>query len=168
MKIFLIGFMGSGKSTAGKILAEALGYSFIDLDQTIEKGQNRTIREIFEQGGERHFRALEEQYIKGLKSKDKIVIATGGGTPCFNNLITWMNENGMTIYLQATVDQLELRLRKEMEHRPLLMEKEPMELRQYIKDTLAKRDADYNKAKMKLPAIGTDWNVIAQRLKNLE
>ena len=168
MKIFLIGFMGSGKSTAGKILAEALGYSFIDLDEAIENGENKTIREIFEQEGEPHFRVLEAQYLKALKSKDNIVIATGGGTPCHNDLIKWMNDEGMTIYLQATVDQLELRLRKEMSERPLLMDKDPSELRQYIKDTLAKRDADYNKAKMKLPATGTDWNTIAKRLKNLD
>lgn len=94
MKIFLIGFMGSGKSTIGLELASQLGYSFIDLDELIEEKKERTIKEIFVFEGEDKFRKFENKLLKDLKNKDNIVFSIGGTTPCYLNNMDVMNSIG--------------------------------------------------------------------------
>lgn len=119
-KIFLIGYMGSGKSTAGKKLAAELGYAFIDLDHFLEKEYQQTIPEIFAARGEAEFRNMEHNTLKKVLEKSDVVISAGGGTPCYFNNMELMNNNGITIYLKMSVDALEtgwLTLRKTPPHR---------------------------------------------------
>jgi len=107
MKVFLIGFMGSGKTTTGKELAQALGYQFIDLDTFIEEKYNQTIKTLFEYHGEDYFRKIEnDALLEVTEMKGNMVIASGGGTSCFYNSVEFMNSVGITIYLRVDVAEL--------------------------------------------------------------
>jgi shikimate kinase len=120
--IFLVGMPGSGKSTVGKLLAEKLELDFYDLDNEIEKAQGRTIAEVFSEGGEDLFRKIEaEMLINTISNKDSLVIAAGGGTPCFYDGIKVMNESGVTVYLETPIELLISRTKRK-QHRPLLSE----------------------------------------------
>src|SRR5438874_11559271 len=120
MQIFLVGFMGSGKTHWGKIWAEKYKFSFADLDEVIETAEKKPILKIFEEKGEEHFREIESATLRTLANDKKRIIACGGGTPCFHQNIQWMNENGITVYLKATPQQLAQRLINEKQKRPIL------------------------------------------------
>jgi shikimate kinase len=147
MKVFLIGFMGSGKSYIGKGLSEALGCPFIDLDKEIEKGEKKSIPEIFMEG-ETHFRTLEAEYLRQTKKLENAVISTGGGAPCFNDNMSWMNQNGITLYLDTSRHLLIKRLSKNPSKRPLLLGLNGMELEGFIDNKLRQRMEFYNQASL--------------------
>ncbi len=146
MKIFLIGFMGAGKSSLGKKLAARLGLSFLDTDSFLESKQGRTITEIFEQEGEGYFRKLEAEYLRELADIERVVVATGGGLPCYQQNMDWMNEQGVTIYLEVPEDVLVNRVLTDNNKRPLLQGKSADQLSEYVKGTLAKRNKYYYQA----------------------
>jgi shikimate kinase len=102
MIIFLIGFMGTGKTHWGKIWAAKTGLPFFDLDDVIEEQENKTIAAIFEQDGESYFRQRETAVLQSFSGYQNSIISCGGGTACFNNNMQWMNDNGTTVYLSAT------------------------------------------------------------------
>lgn len=116
--IFLIGMMGSGKSTIGALLAEQLGYHFIDTDAFIEKQEGQSVAEIFRDKGAAHFRKLEKALVDELPSGNA-VIACGGGLPCYNNLLENIKQNGVVVYLKGNPDQLYKRISTHT-NRPLL------------------------------------------------
>jgi len=146
MKIYLVGFMASGKSFLGKHLAESLGCDFLDLDAMIEKGEGRSISQIFEESGEGVFRDLESRYLKKTQNLKRTIISTGGGTPCFAENMDWMNEVGITIYLKASTEKIAERLKKEKSKRPLVAQKDGKELEKFIADLLEKRESFYQMA----------------------
>lgn len=146
MKIFLIGFMGCGKTTIGKLLAAKLSYSFIDLDEEIEKNQKKTINKLFHSKGEESFREIEQTELIKIVSKENIVVATGGGTPCYANNMILMNNHGKTIYLQSNCDELTKRLSSEKANRPLIKNTNSEELSIFIESKLIERETFYNKA----------------------
>ena len=108
--IFLIGFMGSGKTYWGKKWSEKTGKEFFDTDDIIEQQQGITIAKIFATYGEDHFRNLETGVLKNMSLQNNFIIACGGGTPCFNDNITWMNQNGTSVYLQSSPEDILKRL----------------------------------------------------------
>lgn len=165
MKIYLLGYMGSGKTTVGKKLASELGISFSDLDAEIEKKEGRKITEIFFREGEKYFRDLESSAIRSMPSNANVVVATGGGTPCFNRNIEFMNENGITVYLKMSVDTLMARLVNSKHERPLLENKTREEMHDYISKHLAEREAFYSQAKYKVKAKDLDVKELAKFLK---
>ena len=143
MRIYLVGYMGSGKTTVGRRLANALEWQFIDMDHYIEKQQNKSILEIFNEEGEDTFRKLEQQAIKDSFSWQKTIISTGGGTPCFNNNMDLLINNGLCFYLYMPAKALADRLKQSKKQRPLLEHISPMELDDFIKTNLQKREAFY-------------------------
>jgi shikimate kinase len=120
MRVYLLGYMGSGKTTLGKTLAKKLKFNFTDLDHFIEKDLNKKISSLFETEGEEGFRSIEKNYLHKTASMENTIVSCGGGTPCFFDNIQWMNNNGITIYLKMTVDGLFNRLLHAKEERPLL------------------------------------------------
>lgn len=144
-RIFLIGFMGSGKSTLGKELASKLNYTFIESDAWIEAEENRTIAEIFEQSGEPYFRQLEKNFLSYTPILEDCIIATGGGMPCYENNMEVMKKLGTTIWLDVELDILVERLEKEKVMRPLLAN-EP-DLRKKVEELLDRRIHFYSQAK---------------------
>jgi shikimate kinase len=146
-RYFLIGYMGSGKTTYGKLVGKALNLSFIDLDGYIEKKTMKTITELFDELGEDGFRKLEKESLHEVSQLKDILVATGGGTPCFSNNMEYMNANGETIYLRTSVRELRERLRMSKTKRPLIQGKDLDQLETYIAASLEKREPFYLKAK---------------------
>jgi shikimate kinase len=146
MNVILIGYMGSGKTTSGKKLASRLGLDFVDTDTLIEQAENTTIPEIFANHGENHFRELEKKLVFQLKEKDNLLISTGGGLPCFNNLMDDLKELGITIYLKRPAKELANRVLNSKKKRPLTEGKSELELIEFIENALSERELIYNKA----------------------
>ena len=152
MKIFLIGYMGSGKSSVGKCLSEKLKMNFIDFDEHIEKKYGKTIVEIFGTEGEKEFRKLEHRYLKTFLKKNNIIISLGGGTPCYHNNMELINENGISVYLEVSVDTLVKRLTKEKNKRPLICNLNDSDFNFFVEDNLKKRLSVYRKAHISINA----------------
>ncbi len=152
MNIFLIGFMGSGKSYWGSRWAAKYEWPFIDLDKLVEQRENKTIARIFEQNGEAYFRQVESECLKNFRGNGSFIMSCGGGAPCFNNNMQWMNEQGSTIYLSASPQFLWKRLVDEKDKRPLLKDLHPNELLSFIEKKLKEREPFYQQAKFTLPA----------------
>lgn len=160
--VYLTGFMGSGKTTVGKKLAAQLNYTFIDLDSYIEQQEGRSISELFNEHGENYFREVEHQCLQTLLKLEKLVVACGGGTPCFYDAMQQMNEHGITIYLEMNVLAIFNRLKQGRMQRPLIEGKSDEALRQYIDEKLKEREPLYLQAQIVVPAI--DLNI--SELKN--
>lgn len=141
MIIALEGFMGSGKSSVGRVLADMLGIRFIDLDETIVEGENRPIPEIFSSEGEKGFRILELNYLRRfLKGGGEAVLSLGGGTPTISAAASLIREKTICIYLRASLDTLEANLSGSESSRPLL---EGAPLREKIASLLSERAETY-------------------------
>lgn len=165
-KIFLIGFMGSGKSTAGRKLASQLNWSFIDLDEKIEKMEGMKIPDIFSLKGEPYFRKLETKALKDLKSETDTVISTGGGTPCFSDNMDFMLSSGLTIYLRMTPASLKRRLSRSSEGRPLLKDIDRKGLDRYIAAKLAEREKWYSRAEITIDGLNINSSDLLSIVKN--
>ncbi len=163
--IYIIGFMGSGKSTAGKKLASILGWTFIDLDRKIEEQAGKTIPQIFSQDGEDHFRAVEADVLRAMGSLTETVISTGGGTPCHGENIEFMLKTGLTIYLKMTPGQLTQRLLNSTGERPLLKNVPDDKLIFFIEEKLAYREKWYSKADLIIEGIDLDINLLFSKIK---
>jgi shikimate kinase len=150
-KIFLIGFMGSGKTHWGKLWSVKSGKQFFDLDEVIEQEEKKSVAEIFNQNGEAYFRQKEMQMLQTFATKDNCIIACGGGTPCFNNNMQWMNANGTTVYLFATANEIFNRVSTEQQKRPLIKDFSPQELLVFIENKIQEREIYYSQAKITLP-----------------
>jgi shikimate kinase len=183
MVVFLIGFMGSGKSFYGRELSSFLGVPCVDLDQFIEQEQSMSVTEIFEKMGESAFRSLESDALKQVyadllarplkfQQKNDIlgIISCGGGTPCFNGNMEWMNQHGVTIWVNPSEDILLERLVREKKTRPLIANLPENELRNFIHKKMLERKPYYQKSKSEVsnPNITIDefLNTI-QHAKNI-
>lgn len=153
MRIFLIGYMGSGKSSIGKKLAAKLKMKFIDLDNLIEIQQKKTINKIFYSEGEEAFREYEKNALYSLKNEKNVVVATGGGTPCFYDNIHWMNKMGETIFFDIPVNYLIDRISASKKVRPLISGLTGDKLINYVNNSLRKRLPFYEKSKHKITGL---------------
>lgn len=147
MRIFLIGFMGSGKSTVGKRLALRLKYSFIDMDRVIAKESGMPINRIFDEKGEDEFRRMEHELILKISQMENVVVSTGGGVPCFHDNMDIINKYGISIYLKMTPEDLLNRLKGSKYERPLIRDLSTAELAEYISEKLKEREPLYLKSK---------------------
>ena len=149
MRIYLTGFMGSGKSYIGRRLAANLNLPFFDLDTEIEAGEGRVISTIFAEDGEAFFREKERFYLEKLTKKHaNFILATGGGTPCFFENAAYLKANGLVLFLETAPSLLVQRLRKETAHRPLLAKKNDAQLLDFVQVMLGKRRTFYEQAHM--------------------
>ncbi|MGL5958773.1 MAG: shikimate kinase [Phocaeicola sp.] len=145
-RFFLIGYMGSGKTTLGKAFAKSCGLTFIDLDWHIEECYRKSVATIFAEQGEQAFRELERKMLHEVGEFENVVISTGGGTPCFFDNMIYMNRKGRTIYLEASRESLFKRLKMAKQQRPLLVGKTDEELMAFIIEALQKREQFYKQA----------------------
>jgi shikimate kinase len=148
MRIFLIGMMGSGKTTLGRQLAGQLGYTFVDLDEYLEQREGSSIADLFEQEGQEQFRLKERRALEALvQEHQQAVIATGGGTPCYHDNMQLINESGKSFFLDVPVEELVQRLlSSDLSVRPLLAGKTAEELKNFIAKTLTERLYFYKQA----------------------
>lgn len=149
MRIYLIGFMGSGKTHWGRLLSSKLTLPFFDLDRQIMEEEKKSIVEIFEEKGEEYFRMMEKEVLYILtESHESFVMACGGGTPCYFNNIDYMNNNGTSVWLNTRLDVLFNRLLKEKEARPLLRSLTDAQLKQFILKKFSERRIYYEQANL--------------------
>ena len=147
-RFFLIGYMGSGKTTTGRRLAKKYNLNFIDLDSYIERRYLKTISQLFQEKGEDGFRKIEHALLQEVAEFENIIISTGGGTACFYDNLELMNQKGETVYLKASAAELASYLSSPLaKNRPLLSGKNEDELLNFITETLEKREPFYSKAK---------------------
>lgn len=163
--IYVIGFMGSGKTTIGRELALRLNWSFVDLDKKIEDHTKKTIPEIFSQNGEKYFREIESNVLKSLSSVNKTIISTGGGTPCHDENMKLMLSTGLTVYLKLTPDELETRLQESRGGRPLIMDLDKENLRIFIEKKLTEREKWYELSEIIIGGINTDVDQIVHLVR---
>ena len=146
-RIFLIGYMGAGKTTLGKAFSRELGLTFIDLDWYIEERFHKTVQQLFSERGEQGFRELEQKMLHEVAEFEDVVISAGGGTPCFFDNMDYMNACGDFVFLQVEPEVLFHRLKVAKQQRPLLANKSDEELMNFICEALQKRHPFYSQAK---------------------
>lgn len=164
MQVFLVGFMGAGKSSLGKKLASKLNLSFLDLDEVIEKEQKMTVDEIFESKGEEHFRSLEKDWIFNLTDQAG-VYALGGGTPCQDGIMELLREKGVPVYVKVAPGIIVSRLQSSETIRPLIapFKDDKSQLMTYVQEKLQERQSFYLKSKI----IFESSNMNAEKLELL-
>src|SRR5688572_635272 len=152
MRIFLIGFMGCGKTHWGRQMSQKLQVPFFDLDQMIEERESKSITEIFAELGEEYFRMIEKDVLYIVtESHDSFVMACGGGAPCFFNNIDYMKSRGTTVWINCSTDCLYNRLVREKAKRPLIQNIPDSELKSYIVKKYSDRKIFYQQADVILP-----------------
>jgi shikimate kinase len=167
MKIFLIGFMGSGKTHWGKHLSTKLGIPFYDLDTVIVENEGKSISDIFAEKGEEYFRYTEKETLEEIAERhESFILSCGGGTPCFFNNIEFMKKNGKVIWLNTSVEMLKQRLTKEKMSRPLISEVDDEDLRRYIIRKLSERRMYYQQADLTVNEENTNLEELIQLLLN--
>ncbi|MBD1431203.1 shikimate kinase [Sphingobacterium sp. DN00404] len=163
--IFLIGFMGSGKTTLGKKLANHLSMQFIDLDHLIVERIGMSIPEYFTAYGEQNFRELESQMLKEQQGK-RAVVSTGGGSPCFFDNMQWILENGIAVYLYLTPKALYNRLQQSnIASRPALQGLRDEALLQFIEEKLGEREFFYKQAHIQIDQLNSSLDTICQSIE---
>ncbi|WP_421805270.1 shikimate kinase [Flagellimonas sp.] len=169
MKIVLLGYMASGKSTVGRLLARQLGISFVDLDEYIEQHQKKSIKDIFSEKGEIFFRKLEHQMLKEvLDSHTAVVLSTGGGTPCYaNNMETILQQSDNSIYLNHSIPVLVERITKEKEHRPLVKNIPDNDLPEFVGKHLFERRPFYMQAEHRVDCDPLSTEEVVAEIKKL-
>lgn len=150
--IFLIGFMGSGKTTLARAVSRRTGWQFIDLDFYIENRFRKSVRDIFAQEGEERFRDLEARMLREVGEFEDVIVACGGGTPCFGSNMDYMLGRGPTVFLDATEPCLHRRLVKGRFKRPLIADKTPEEVLEVIRRGIASRIEHYSRASLVFPS----------------
>jgi len=161
--------MTSGKSTLGKILANVLGWDFVDLDKEIESREGMSVHEIFENKGEKYFRETEQKLLREISERENFVISLGGGTLNSNETADFLNENGVTVYLKVSPENLYQRLKNKINRplfRDLVLSDNPdkEEFMRRINTLLSKREKFYNQAQI---VINTDTQRIGKTVDML-
>ena len=169
MKIVLVGYMGSGKTTIGKLLSNKLKVSFLDLDEVIEQGLEDSISNIFNGKGEIFFRKKEHEYlIDVLSKKEKLILSTGGGTPCYSgNMETMLTLADHVFYLKVSIPGLVKRLLLEKEHRPLIKNIDNGDLPEFIGKHLFERNNFYLKANHIIECDDKDPETLVAEIQEL-
>ena len=170
-RIFLVGYMGAGKTTIGKVLSKLIGLTFIDLDYYIEGRFRKTVAQLFAERGEEGFRSLERNMLHEVAEFEDVLVSTGGGTPCFFDNMEFMNQQGTTIYLQVSVDELASRLELCKYTRPVLKNRTGDELKAFVAESLSGRLPFYQKASIVFDAnelmTEADAYALSEQLKKL-
>jgi len=168
MKIFLIGYMYSGKTTVGKQLAKKLNYNFLDTDVVFETQYKTSIPEYFAKFGEKEFRTAERKILEDLSTySGNVIVSTGGGLPCFSNNIELMRKMGVVIYLEAGIEEIYKRFENSAVQRPLLAGLSKEDAICKIKSHLAEREPFYKQANITLSAENVNFDALVQILNPL-
>ncbi len=167
VKIVLIGYMGSGKSTVGRVLSEKMGLLFVDLDEAIEEGEGKTIAALFKERGEITFRKIEHRYLTSiLRENDNLVLATGGGAPCYSgNMQTILNATDHVFYLKLSINGLVERLAPQKSNRPLIAHLTKEEMPDFFGKHLFERNTFYNQANYTIVCDGKSVDDIVREIE---
>ena len=166
MRVYLTGYMYSGKTTVGHKLASRLGYQWADLDKMLETTFHTSIPIFFKRYGEEAFRKIEQKMLHSTVDLDNIVISTGGGTPCFFDNIEWMNLHGTSVYFDVTVETLLRRAAQSKKPRPILAGLTDEQRSLYVRQQLSQRLPYYQKAQIIFPADQPDIEQLVQLISS--
>jgi shikimate kinase len=167
MRIYLVGMPGSGKSTLGKALAHLMQYTFVDLDERIIRQEGMSIPEIFEQKGETYFRQAEQQALQATFKEQSILVATGGGAPCFFDNMDQINVYGTSILLNIPLSQIVARLipdKNKKNIRPLFAGKNKEQIQESLQQMWEKRFPFYQKAHLRITSSKTKPEKVLEML----
>jgi shikimate kinase len=165
MKIFLIGFMGSGKTHYGRLLSEKLGLPFFDLDEQISSHAGKSIPDIFDEMGEEQFRLMEKDLLHIItESHESFIMACGGGSPCYFNNIDYMNQEGTTVWINTPPEIIFERLSKEKEQRPLIRGMSDEQLRRVIHKKFADRRIYYEQAEVAMEDVPLEMDRLIEKI----
>lgn len=167
MLIFLVGFMGSGKSTVGKKLAARLQYDFVDMDKAIELIAGKSIAAIFDEEGESFFRSKETEVLRSLGGRKNLVVSTGGGTPCHSENMQWMNENGITVFLEMHPGSIFHRIGPNKKSRPLIRHLGDVDLMEFIINESDKRKPVYRQAQLVIKGENVKTEELEHQLRQI-
>ena len=151
IRVFLMGFMGAGKTTLGKALAKDLDVSFVDLDQYIERRYLKSVSQVFATRGEQGFREIESRMLREVGEFDDVIVSCGGSTPLIGDNMDFMLEHGQTVYLKCENDTLLRRLKSARSQRPLIASKTDDELAAFIESETKRREPGYLRAEYICP-----------------
>ena len=168
MKIYFVGYMFSGKSSVGKKIAKAMGFDFYDLDTLFERKYKISIADFFSRYDEAAFRKLEHEVLLSTKGYDNCVIATGGGTPCFEGNMDFILENGLSVYLKSSVKTILNRRSTSKRVRPILANKSDDEALLFVERQLAEREPFYQKADLTIKAESVDIEEVIQAIQSIK
>lgn len=168
MRIFLVGFMGAGKSFLGKLWSEMYSIPFYDLDTLIEEEERKTVENIFDVFGEDYFREREAAILRNTDRFEKGIIACGGGTPCYFDNMNWMNKNGVTVFLNESEINIYNHLKNDKKIRPLIIEQDEKTLKQFIRNKVEERNSFYNECRLSLTGdqLNKDGFAVIQKYIN--
>jgi len=167
MKVFLVGYMCSGKTTTGKMIAKALSLNFVDTDEYFESKYKISVNSFFSKYNENVFRKLETDILNELVLMDNLVVSTGGGMACFNENMHLINRNGISIYIQMSVKSLVHRIVHSKKDRPLLHNLSHGELENFVDSQLEHRQGFYNQAMIKVKGEDIDIRQIIEKINEL-
>lgn len=169
MKVILVGYMAVGKTTIASLLSEKIGLKMVDLDNLIEEKTNLSVSDIFEHKGEIYFRNIEHEILKEvLENEEKLIISTGGGTPCYaNNHLLINSKNAISIYLKASLPIIFERLKSDKKNRPLVANQSDEELEEFIAKHLFERSYFYNQATFKISIDNKNPEIIVKEIIQL-
>ncbi len=165
MRIYLVGYMGSGKTKTAEALAKIFNYKIADTDKLVVDKTGKTISSVFEIEGQEFFRDIEKDVLRSTAKSENIIVATGGGTPCYFDNMDWMNENGVTVYLEANAGLLFHRLATSRAGRPLIEKLNDIELVEQITGHLAVRIPVYRKAMITVNAASLNPKSLAEKIR---
>ncbi len=164
----MVGFPGSGKTTLGRKLATLLGMRFIDLDTAIEDRYKTTVPRLFQKYGEPVFRACEYSVLNECLTMDGVLIATGGGAPCYRDAMDCINRTAISVYVSLSEQDLFQRLKNSRKPRPLTQNLNDDELADYIHRTLIVRSPFYEQAKLKVDGLSPDVVLLGNKIVSLQ
>ena len=164
MNIYLIGFMGCGKTTIGKRLATRLGFSFVDTDELFSKMHNSSVKDYFDNYSEEKFRIEEQKILYQTRQMDNVVVSVGGGTPCYQDNMQWILSNGIAVYIQMSASALHSRLVNSKTPRPLLSQSN-QDLKSAVETLLLQRETIYNQAHITVSGLDFDMENLLKELE---
>jgi len=164
-RIYLVGYMGVGKSTIARKLSAQLNWDVLDLDHVFETRYKISIPDFFKRYDEALFRKLERSLLQETESFERTIISTGGGTPCYYDNMDWMNSNGLTVYLSMSAAGLTNRLIHAKKKRPVIIGKTEQNLRAFVKKHLQQRAIFYSQSAIHFEAESADIPALAALLK---
>lgn len=156
--IYLVGMPGSGKTTLGKKLSNTLEYDFVDLDSLIQQNEGMSIEQIFEEKGEEFFREIERLYLQSTNKLSKTIISTGGGTPYYFDNMDWINQHGLSIFLDISIEQLTQRILQNPTKRPLFKGLSDSEIHEKLLNLMEIRNPYYLKSRLIVDINGLNKN----------
>lgn len=166
-RIYIIGLPSSGKTTLGKPMAQQIGYDLVDLDHYIEQKEGCSITDIFKYQGENYFRKVERKALHEVSKKENLIISTGGGVPCFFDNMKFMSKNGLTIFLDVSVDEIFKRMTQfnGIEERPMFKGKKEEEIKKELEEKYNTRYPFYNDAQIVLKGDNIQVEHLVEAIK---